>query len=57
MTRRAVASQPIDPGLIRLIEALARAQARKDHAAALADMQKRQDRPNAHSSDIRPVLV
>ena len=33
-----------DPGLVKLVEALARAQARRDHAADLAARRQPQDR-------------
>jgi hypothetical protein len=43
-------SETLDPGIVRLIEALAREAARRDHAAAQGGY------PTDASCDLRPVL-
>lgn len=58
-TRRSAGSghAPLDPALVRLIEALARAAARKDHAA---ERDATVPHPAAHPDDrrdLRPLLV
>ena len=57
--RRRVASAtpvPPDPFLVKLVEALARAQARRDHAADLAARHEPQNRTaDAPRSPVRPL--
>lgn len=50
----ALHSETLDPGLVRLIEALAREAARRDHAAAPGAPQG--GHPHDASRDLRPLL-